>query len=94
VEINEYKRGIMHSKTLVIDGCWSLVGSPNFDPRSLLLNFEAGVVMYDLEIARELKEHFEADVAYCRQIHREEFEKRPLRSVFAENVCRLFSPVL
>ncbi|WP_231754204.1 cardiolipin synthase [Caulifigura coniformis] len=94
VEIHEYKRGIMHSKTLVIDACWSLVGSPNFDPRSLLLNFEVGVIMYDLEIARVLREHFETDLGYCRTIHRHEFERRPLRSVFAENVCRLFSPVL
>lgn len=94
VEINEYKRGIMHSKTLVIDDCWSLVGSPNFDPRSLLLNFEVGVVMYDRGIAKILKEHFETDLEYCRRIHREEFERRPLGSVFAENFCRLFSPVL
>ncbi len=94
VEINEYKRGIMHSKTLVIDDCWSLVGSPNFDPRSLLLNFEVGVVMYDPAISATLKQHFEADLEHCRHIRREEFEKRPLRSVFAENFCRLFSPVL
>ncbi len=94
VEISEYKRGIMHAKTLVIDGCWSLVGSPNFDPRSLLLNFEVGVVMYDRAIAATLKEQFETDLEYCRHIRREEFEKRSLRSVFAENVCRLFSPVL
>lgn len=94
VEIHEYKRGIMHAKTLMIDGCWSLVGSPNFDPRSLLLNFEVGVVMYDCNIAQTLKEQFEADLEYCKHIRREEFENRPLRSVFAENVCRLFSPVL
>ena len=41
VEIHEYRRGIMHAKTLVIDGCWSLVGSPNFDPRSLLSDCDA-----------------------------------------------------
>ena len=94
VRIWEYQRTMMHAKTLVIDGCWSLVGSPNFDPRSLLLNFEVGVVMYDESIARTLEEQFETDLGYCRHIRREEFEKRPLRSVFAENVCRLFSPVL
>jgi phosphatidylserine/phosphatidylglycerophosphate/cardiolipin synthase-like enzyme len=70
------------------------VGSPNFDPRSLLLNFEVGVIMYDTGIAQTLKEQFETDIEYCRHIHREEFERRPLRSVFSENVCRLFSPVL
>ena len=57
-------------------------------------NFEVGVVMYDVNIARTLQEHFEADYEHCRHICREEYEKRPLRSVFAENFCRLFSPVL
>ncbi len=94
VEIHEYKRGIMHAKTLVVDGCWALVGSPNFDPRSLLLNFEVGVVMYNHERAQILREHFETDLGYCRFIRREEFEKRPLSQVFQENFCRLFSPVL
>ncbi len=94
VEIHEYRRGVVHAKTLTIDGYWSLVGSPNFDPRSLLLNFEVGVVMYDHSIAETLKKQFEEDLIHCRRIWREEFERRPLRHVFAENFCRLFSPVL
>ncbi|HVJ69355.1 MAG TPA: cardiolipin synthase [Caulifigura sp.] len=94
VEIHEYRRGVMHAKTLVIDSEWALVGSPNFDPRSLLLNFEVGVVMYDRGIVNTLKDHFETDVGYSTHIRREEFEKRALRSVFVENFCRLFSPVL
>jgi cardiolipin synthase len=94
VEIHEYKRGILHSKTLTVDGCWSLVGTPNFDARSLLLNFEVGVAMYDARIAAELEEQFENDLQHARTIRPEHWNMRPLRQVFAENVCRLFSPIL
>ncbi len=38
----EYRRGMMHAKTITVDDDWSLVGSPNLDARSLLLNFEMG----------------------------------------------------
>ncbi len=94
VTIHEYKRGILHSKTLTIDGNWSMVGSPNFDARSLLLNFEVGVAMYDRGIAQELEDHYEKDLLHSRLIRQEYWEKRPARHVFAENVCRLFAPIL
>jgi cardiolipin synthase len=94
VEIHEYKRGILHSKTLTIDGNWSLVGSANFDARSLLLNFEVGVAIYDASIATQLEQHFENDLKHARTIRLKEWEARPARSVLAENVCRLFAPVL
>jgi cardiolipin synthase len=94
VTIHEYRRGIMHSKTLTIDGCWSLVGSPNFDPRSLVLNFEVGVALFDERIAAELESHYETDLEHAREIRFDQWVKRPLRHVFAENCCRLFSPVM
>ncbi len=94
VTIHEYKRGILHSKTLTIDGNWSLVGSPNFDARSLLLNFEVGVAMYDRRIAKELEDQYEKDLLHSRLIRQVHWEKRPARHVLAENVCRLFAPIL
>lgn len=94
VKIAEYRRGILHSKTLTIDGCWSLVGSPNFDARSLLLNFEVGVAIFDPRIAEELERHYEADLAHARIIHLEERRRQRARHILSENVCRLFSPVL
>jgi cardiolipin synthase len=94
VEIYEYRRGILHAKTLTIDGCWSLVGSPNFDPRSLLLNFEVGAAMFDEGIATTLEDQFEKDLVHARRIDRDEWLKRPTRQIFWENACRLFSPVL
>ncbi len=94
VEIHEYERGLLHSKTLTIDGCWSLVGSPNFDARSLLLNFEVGVVMYDTKAAHHLEQDFESDIEDARKLELEEWVKRSNWSIIRENVCRLFAPVL
>lgn len=94
VEIYEYQRGLLHSKTLTIDGSWSLIGSPNFDARSLLLNFEVGVVMYDEEIAEEIREHFRDDLRFARAVQLVQWQSRPVRKVLLENICRIFSPIL
>jgi cardiolipin synthase len=94
VEIYEYTRGLLHSKTLTIDGKWSLVGSPNLDSRSLLLNFEVAVAMYDPRPAAQLEEHFANDSQYAERVVLEKFLKRPLTQIVIENACKLFSPVL
>lgn len=94
VKIFEYRRGIMHAKTLTVDGCWSLVGSPNFDARSLLLNFEVGVAVYNPSFAADLEAHFAADLEHAREIPLGDWLKRPLRHVLVQNFCRLFSPVM
>lgn len=94
VEIYEYQRGLLHCKVLTVDGNWSLVGSPNFDYRSLMLNFEVAVAMYDARIAAQLQEQFEEDLKYSKRIDPSTWNDRPLRQVAAENVCRLFAPVL
>jgi len=94
VRIAEYRRGILHSKTLTVDGCWSLVGSPNFDPRSLLLNFEVGLAIYDRSLAAELERHYESDRQHAQEVRLQDRPRRPARQIFLENLCRLFSPVL
>jgi cardiolipin synthase len=94
VQIHEYERGLLHSKTLTIDGCWSLVGSPNFDARSLLLNFEVGVAMYDAKAAHHLEQDFEEDIEHAHKLELAEWSARPKWRIIRENACRLFAPVL
>jgi cardiolipin synthase A/B len=94
VEIYEYQHGLMHAKTLTIDGQWSLVGTANFDTRSLFLNFEVGVAVYDEKIAKQLEEQFERDVARSTRISLDEWLERPESHVVFENIWRLFAPVL
>lgn len=94
VEIAEYQRGLLHSKTLTIDGHWSLVGSANLDCRSLFLNFESGVVLYDEQLAEQLEQQFERDMQDSILIEPAVWSRRPWFHVVAESFCRLFTPVL
>ncbi len=93
-EIYEYMGGLFHAKVLTIDHCWSLVGTPNFDFRSLELNFEVAVAFYSRTIARQLDEQFEEDLKKSVRIDLEEWRNRPLLRVMGENFCRLFAPLL
>jgi cardiolipin synthase len=93
-ELYEYQQGSLHSKTLTVDGSWSLIGTPNFDNRSLMLNFEVAVVCYGPRIARELEKHFEIDARQSIRIDPATWPTRSVWSVLGENVCRLFAPVL
>lgn len=94
VEIYEYHTGLLHSKTLTIDGQWSFVGTPNFDARSLLLNFEVGMVLYDDNIAQELEQQFKKDLRNANRIDLTPWLLRPERHVLLECFFRLFAPVL
>jgi cardiolipin synthase A/B len=94
VEIYEYQHGLMHAKTLTIDHEWSLVGTANFDNRSLFLNFEVGVAVYDERVATELEDQFERDIAHSNRILLDEWLERSETRVLTENLWRLFAPVL
>ncbi len=94
VQIYEYQKGPLHSKTLTIDGNWSLVGSPNFDFRSLLLNFEVAVALYGPRPARELEEQFADDLREAVPIDLARFRTRGKWQVLCEQTLLLFAPVL
>ena len=68
VDLYEYQPTLCHQKIVVIDECWSLVGSTNMDARSLELNAEVSVGIDSPEVAANLKLAFERDVRYCRRI--------------------------
>jgi cardiolipin synthase len=94
VEIYEYRHGQQHAKTLTVDGCWSLVGTPNFDARSVFLNFEVAVALYDTGLAEQLEDHFDADLKGAVRIDPEEWARRSAWERIKENGCRMFAPVL
>jgi len=87
VKIYEIQNEVLHSKTAVIDGVWSVIGSSNFDHRSVLFNDEVDVIVLGRATATQLEAEFQADEAKSRAIdattwsHRS-FEER-LRELFA-----------
>ena len=94
VEIYEYHGGLQHAKTLTIDGNWSLIGTPNFDARSVQLNFEVGVALDGPKVATRLEEQFLRDLEFAHKIDPVEWARRGVFPRLAEHTIRLFSPIL
>ncbi len=89
VRLLEYQPTFAHQKVVVIDGRWSLVGSTNFDHRSLQINREALVGILDREVASRLTEAFERDRARCREITYDAWCRRPPLNRLADNLAFL-----
>jgi cardiolipin synthase A/B len=83
-----------HSKLFVVDEAWSLVGSTNWDPRSLRLNFEFNVECYDTALAQELAAWFDGQLARSRATSLAEVDGRSLPIRLRDGVARLFSPFM
>jgi cardiolipin synthase len=84
IQIYEYRPALLHSKTMVIDGIWSTVGSTNLDYRSFALNEELNVVLYDTAIAGRLEAIFDHDLSHSKQVTYEDWRRRGLTSRFLE----------
>jgi cardiolipin synthase len=84
----------VHSKLLVVDDIWTLIGSANLDTRSLRLNFEQNLSVYDADVAATLRRHFDQAQLRSREITREEIDRRPLPVKLRDGFFHLFSPYL
>ena len=78
VKIFEYQPTMIHEKSMVIDGMFSLVGSSNLDARSSEINEELDIAVYDREFGQEMERVFEKDRAQSKEYTLEEFQKRSL----------------
>ncbi|MBC8950799.1 MULTISPECIES: cardiolipin synthase [Xenorhabdus] len=94
VQIYQFEDGLLHTKSVLVDGQLSMVGSVNLDMRSLWLNFEITVVIDD--------EHFGNDLTLVQQnyimrstlLENNKWEKRPVWHRILERICYFFSPLL
>jgi cardiolipin synthase len=68
VEIYEYQAGLLHAKTMTVDGIWATIGSTNLDTRSFALNEEINAVLYDKDVAGRLERIFADDLTYSRKV--------------------------
>lgn len=77
-EIYEYDPAMIHAKTMIIDGVWSVVGSTNFDNRSFGINDEVNLAAFDQSLAARLTEDFQRDVEESHAVSLEEWKRRSL----------------
>ncbi|MDX6695831.1 MAG: cardiolipin synthase [Blastocatellia bacterium] len=76
--IYEYEPAMIHAKTMMIDGLWSVVGSTNFDNRSFGLNDEVNLAARDEQLTARLEEDFARDLAESREITYDEWRRRSI----------------
>jgi cardiolipin synthase len=84
----------VHSKLFYVDDYYAQIGSANFDARSLRLNFELNVEVYDRETVTTLAAHFEAVRARSSAVTLAEVDGRPLFTKTLDGAAWLFSPYL
>ena len=94
VEIYEYAESLLHAKMILVDRYLVLIGSANMDARSFEFNFEAGVLIYNAEIGRELYGKFERIINASSRIGIDSLRRTPLSLRIVEGACRLLTPVL
>jgi cardiolipin synthase len=93
IEIYEYQPTMMHTKTFVVDGVWSMFGSANFDNRSLELNDELNVAVSSPDLAARLLADFEADIKASRRLDLATWRQRSLLMKAREHFWSSFGEV-
>jgi cardiolipin synthase A/B len=83
-----------HSKLMIVDGHWVLLGSANWDARSLRLNFELNVECYGRAFAAAMERVVAEKTASAREVTLAEADGRPLPEKLRDATARLFSPYL
>jgi cardiolipin synthase len=78
VRIFEFQAAMMHAKTVVVDGNWSIVGSANMDERSMELNEENVIGIADEGFAGAVAEGVEHDLTRAKEIRLDQWRRRPV----------------
>jgi len=94
VKLYERLGELLHSKTAVVDGVWSTVGSTNLDWRSFLDNDEINAVILGREFGQQMQAMFAKDLAASSAIDLESWERRPLSFRLKELIARLWARLL
>jgi cardiolipin synthase len=94
VRIFEYTAGTYHAKFVVADKQWAMIGSANFDYRSMRLNFELNLLFHSPSHNAALAGRLEADFLRSQEIDPGVFARRAFYQRFAEAALRPLSPML
>ena len=84
VEIYEYRAGLLHAKTMTVDGVWATIGSANLDNRSFARNDEINLVVYDRGEAARLEKIFAEDLMRSERVDLATWQARGLWDRFRE----------
>ena len=94
ISVAQYEKGLLHTKSITVDTEFCIVGSVNFDMRSLWLNFEISLFVYDSAFTQQIRDLQMDYISSSSFIDREQFSQRTYSQRLAANIMRLFAPVL
>ncbi len=94
VRIQHYHGGLLHTKSVVVDEQITMFGTANLDMRSLWLNYEVSLFVYDAEFGARVHALQEQYLLECTPIDPAAWRQRALPRRLVENLARLFSPLL
>ncbi|MCG8404511.1 MAG: cardiolipin synthase [Phycisphaerales bacterium] len=94
VEIYEYDKGMLHSKVVIVDERWAMVGSANMDVRSFRINFELTSMLFDNALAHQLQVDFDELCAESGRVERHQIESWSYGQTLAAGIARLATPLL
>jgi cardiolipin synthase A/B len=94
VEIQLYRGGLLHTKSISVDGTMSMFGTVNLDMRSLWLNYEVSLFVYEPEFGKALRTLQQSYMEDSDRLDPVAWGARPFAGRLLENALRLVSPLL
>jgi cardiolipin synthase len=94
VRIFEYEGGLLHAKTMTLDGEVTLIGSANMDRRSFDLNYENNILVCDPVLTAVLRERQDAFLTKSHPVTAEMVAAWPIRRRLVNNTIAMLGPVL
>ncbi|MEZ5866350.1 MAG: cardiolipin synthase, partial [Geminicoccaceae bacterium] len=94
VRIFEYGQGLLHAKTMTLDGEVTLIGSANMDRRSFDLNYENNILVYDPVLSQAVRQRQESYIASAEPVTLAQVEAWTLPQRLLNNTLAMLGPVL
>ncbi|MET4695687.1 cardiolipin synthase [Endozoicomonas lisbonensis] len=94
VNIQQFKGGLLHTKCVLVDRSTILFGTVNLDMRSVWLNFEVTLIIYDRAFGQTMALLLESYIALSEPVEASSWANRPFRRKLLENTMQLISPLL
>ncbi len=93
-EIRLFSAGLLHAKTMTVDGAAALIGSANMDRRSFGVNFETSLFIYSEDVVDAVREVQRRYIEHAAPLDSDEWAARSLPHRLIENAVQVFAPIL
>jgi cardiolipin synthase len=94
VRIYEYEGGLLHTKSLTLDGEVTLIGSANMDRRSFDLNYESNILFYDPTLTAEMRRRQDLYLARSHPVTADTVDQWPMPRRLWNNTIAMLGPIL